>query len=76
MTLNENNRWAASGAIAAAALIIFNPYTYRVTEFIGRKRGYIAENNGRTPAGYGLLLHAIVLFFVVYGILTMNWVCD
>lgn len=76
MTLNQSNRWACAGAVSAAALIIFHPYTYKVTEFIARNKGYIAENNGRTPSWKGLLLHTIILFFVVFGLLSMDWTCS
>jgi len=76
MTFTESNKWAASGAIAGAALIIYNPLTFMFTEAITMGRGYIATNHGNTPTWAGWVLHAIVLFFVVYGLLCVSWQCE
>ena len=76
MTLKSNNRWAASGAIGGAALIIYSPITYRFMDMLGLNRGYVAQNKGSCPTYLGLLLHTVVLFFVVYGLLSINWICE
>lgn len=76
MTLTNSNRWAASGAIAGAALVIFNPFTYWMVDSIAMGREYVAANKGRCPTLFGYFLHCVVLFFVVYGLLTINWACN
>lgn len=76
MTLTSSNRWAASAACAAGAFIIFNPLVFWLMDSIFMGRGIIAENKGRMPSNWGLLLHSIVLFFVIYGLLSINWSCE
>jgi hypothetical protein len=75
MTLTSNNRWAASGAIAGAALIIYSPLTYWFMDTLGMGRGYVAQNKGTCPTYLGLFIHTLVLFFVVFGLLSINWAC-
>lgn len=75
MTLTNSNRWAASGAIAGAALIIYNPLTYRFMDILALGRGYIADNKG-CPTGLGYFLHTVVLFFVTYALLSISWACQ
>lgn len=75
MTLTNSNRWAAAGAIGGAALIVFNPLTYFLTDTIAMGREYIAASKGRCPTYFGYVLHTIVLFFAVYGILCISWAC-
>lgn len=77
MTLKSDNRWAAAGAIAASSAIIFSPVVFKLTNygfggFAGRT--YIAKEGCSKYAG--VVLHAIVLFFVVYGLLSINWACE
>ncbi len=74
--LTQSNRWAAAGAIAGAALIIYNPLTYLFTDTLFLARGYIASRKDRCPTNFGYLVHTIVLFFVVYGLLCINWACE
>ena len=76
MTLKNTNRWAAAGAIAGASLIIYSPLTYWFMDTLAMGKGYIAANKGTCPSLWGLMLHTIVLFFAVYGLLTINWACD
>ena len=75
MTLTNSNRWAAAGAIGGAALIIYNPLVYRFMDMVALNRNYVAKEKGTTPTMLGYILHTIVLFFVVYGILCVNWAC-
>lgn len=76
MTLNQENRWAAAGAIGGAALIIYSPITYWLTDKISLGKGYVARNNGRTPTYAGIFLHTVVLFFVAFGLLSIPWTCE
>lgn len=75
MTLTSSNRWAASGAVAGAALIIFNPMTYWLTDTIFLGREYVAGSKGRCPTYFGYFLHVVVLFFAVFGLLCISWAC-
>ena len=76
MTLTNEHRWAASGVIAAASLIIFSPIMYRITDAtIGFGKGYLAEEKGYRHKLLGVFIHAIVLFFVAYGLLSIKWDC-
>lgn len=75
MTLSNDNRWAAAGAIGGAALIIYNPLTYWFVDTIAASKEYIAANKGSSPRWLGYFIHTIVLFFVVYGILCIKWSC-
>ncbi len=76
MTFTENNKWAASGAIAGAALLVFNPLTYWLVDTIFASKGWIAGNKGMCPTYLGLFIHVIVLFFAVYGLLCIDWACQ
>lgn len=76
MTLVESNRVAAAGAIAAAALIIFSPFTYWLTDKLALGRGYVAQQNGKKPTCLGIFLHVLVLFAATIGILSVGWVCE
>lgn len=76
MTLTNSNRWAASGAIAGAALVVFNPLTYWFVDTLAMGREYIAGNKGRCATYLGYFLHCVVLFFVVYGLLCISWACE
>lgn len=62
MTLTNSNRWAASGAIAGAALVVFNPLTYWFSSTLAMGREYIAGNKGRCATYFGYFLHCIILF--------------
>lgn len=73
MGLSNSNKWAASGACAAAAFVIFSPYVYATTNYLLLNRGYV--KNAAGPTLFGLLLHTIVVFFIFYGILAANWAC-
>jgi hypothetical protein len=77
MTLTESNRWAASAAISyGAAMIIYSPLTYWLTDSIAMKKGYLASDKGTRPTLLGLFIHTTVLFFVVFGLLSINWACS
>jgi len=76
MTLKNNNRWAAAGAIGGASLIIYSPLTYWFMDTLGMSKGYVAQNKGTCPTYLGLFLHTVVLFFVVYGLLSIDWTCE
>jgi len=82
MTLTNSNRWAAAGAIGGAALVIYHPLFYRFTDTVvipygtyrdwfGKDRNITARNKGTTPTLFGYILHAILLFFVAYFILSL-----
>jgi len=75
MTLTNTNRWACAGAIGGAALIIYSPLTYWFTDTLGMGRGYVSSDKGTRPTYFGLFLHTVVLFFVVYGLLCIDWAC-
>lgn len=77
MTLKNDNRWAAAGAIGAMSAIIYSPLVFRLTNYLfGGFRGvnWIAKKGCSTYAG--VFLHAVVLFFIAYGFLSINWACD
>jgi hypothetical protein len=76
MTLTMQNRWAASGAIAASALIVYNPITFAFTDMLALGKNYIASDKGHCPTLVGYFIHVVVLFFVVYGILCISWSCE
>ena len=76
MTLNNNNRWAAAGAIWGAAIIIYSPPTYWLVDTLAMSKGYVAQNKGSCPTMLGLLIHTTVLFFAVYGLLSIDWACE
>lgn len=76
MTLKSSNRWAAAGAIGGAALIIYSPMTYWLMDTIGMSKGYVASNKGQCPTILGYFIHTVVLFFVVFGLLSIDWSCE
>lgn len=76
MALKKADRWYASAAVAGAALIIFHPFTYWGVDFIFGNKGWIAEEKGKKPTMWGLMLHVIVLFFAVIGIMYVPWSCE
>jgi ABC-type uncharacterized transport system permease subunit len=76
MTLRNNNRWAAAGAIGGAALIVYSEFTYWFVDTLCMGKGWIAENKGKCPNWKGQLLLTMVLFFAVYGLLSIDWACE
>jgi hypothetical protein len=76
MPFTSHNRWACAAAIGGAALVIYNPWTYWFVDTLAMGKGYVASNHGSCPSGFGYFLHTVVLFFAVYGILSISWACD
>ena len=76
MTLSTTSSWSVAGASSfGAAMIIYSPLTYWLTDTIAMSKGYISSNRGSTPTLLGLLIHTTVLFFAIYGLLCINWTC-
>ena len=69
MTLTNSNRWAASGAVAGAAIIIYNPILYQFFDV------YFTKSRDPERGWWGYILRTIILFFVVYGLLCISWAC-
>jgi len=77
--IGMTHRWVVSAASASLALFLFNPLTYLATNklfSVGSGRDFIAEDAGRRPTWIGLLLHCVILFFAIFGILCINWDCE
>lgn len=75
MTFTMTNRWAASASVAGASLIIYSPLTFWLVDFIFLKKGYIYSRE-TGPSLLGLFVHTIVLFFAVFGLLSIAWACE
>lgn len=80
MTLDTNDQWAIAGALAGIVLVIFNPLTFQLMEFLTMKKGWIAEidSEGKAkPTWFGVLLHTVVVFFLAFTVLsTIDWRCS
>lgn len=76
MTLTTENRWAAAGAIASSAMLLYIPlaYDYSVLDLLMSKKGQ-SEDYQTTHRLAGIFVHAVVLFFVTFGILCADFAC-
>jgi len=76
MTLTTENRWAAAGAIASSALLLYIPlaYDYSVLDLLMSKKGKSDEYKASHRLA-GIFVHAVVLFFVAFGILCADFAC-
>jgi hypothetical protein len=63
--LNNEKKWVLSFYTAIIALIIMNPYTFKIVNWITSKMGFPIANSNGCPNGYGLLLHAIVFLVLI-----------
>jgi hypothetical protein len=63
--LTNSNKWVICFYTAVAALIIMNPYTFKIVNWITSKMGFPIANSSGCPNGYGLLLHAIVFLLLI-----------
>jgi hypothetical protein len=63
--LTNANKWAICFYTAIAALIIMNPSTFKIVNWVTSKMGFPIANSNGCPNGYGLLLHAIVFLLLI-----------
>jgi hypothetical protein len=74
MAIENSNRWAIAGIEGALAILIFSPVAFKGVDLILGGRGYVA-NEGH-PTMLGLVVHAVVFFFLTYALLRIDWQCE
>ena len=63
--LSEKGKWMISLYTTLAFLVIANPLTYKLVNFVCEKIGFSIANEDGCPNEWGLLLHAVVFFFLI-----------
>ena len=75
MTLKETSRWEITAVATGVAIIFLNPFSFVIGKPIWRTVGnvdwYINEYDTPMPAGF--TLHVILMFFVIYLFMRLNW---
>ena len=64
---NNEQKWVISAWSALAFIVISNPFTYKLTNFIFGSISFQFKtlNSNGCPTLFGLLLHTVVFFFLV-----------
>lgn len=63
--LSEKDKWMISFYTALVFLVIANPLTFRLVNFVFKGIGFPIANDKGCPNGWGLILHGIVFFFLI-----------
>lgn len=70
--LSEKGKWMISFYTALAFLVVANPLTYKLVNFICKKIGFSIANDDGCPNQWGLILHAIVFFLLIRLMMVMH----
>ena len=75
MTLKESHKWAVAGAFAASTLVVFSP---PVLSAVDKLLHGVSSATKLTDDKLWRLItaHTVVVFFVAYGFLSIDWTCE
>ena len=71
--LTSENKWLISFYTFIAVLIIMNPYTFKLVNWVTVKLlQFPIANESGCPNGYGLVLHGIVFLVLIRLLMSIN----
>jgi hypothetical protein len=70
--LTSVNKWMISFYTFIVVLIIMNPYTFNIVNWVTVKLGFPIANSNGCPNGYGLILHGIVFLLLIRLLMSIN----